>query len=424
MSSTVFLEQTGSNADFNEVNATGDALFFNFSQSADGSINSVELEDRVKGGVALGIADFDTTFVNDPTFALLFTEALGIGVDEAFEGKVKIDTKVIANFAVAANDTFSFDFSAESDLSATEIENPDTQYNKANSKVGFLVLDISGNKPKILDYFGIKGKLVSSKQIGNLNIKGSGNVNIEFTDQETDVDGNNGIDSLTGFATGTYEREFKGDTKIAIVKFNESTVKFAGDNLIGNLEDGVIYGTIYKDKLKGSKASEKFYTSLGNDDVQARGGNDIIEGGDGNDKLDGGKGDDSIHGGAGKDRLIGGYGDDVLVGGDGDDVIKGGRGSDTMTGGEGGDTFLFKKPWMKQEHDVITDFESGFDIIKFQGWGALDSQQWFNEKVSNGQISNTNDGVLVTFDLGKKEGQLLLEGLDTGDLNYSDFRFM
>ncbi|MDJ0736803.1 MAG: calcium-binding protein [Nostocaceae cyanobacterium] len=424
MSSTIFLQQTGSSADPNFVNAKGDALFFNFSQNADGSINSVEVENIVKDGVAVGIAKFDTTFVQDPTFAQIVTDALGIGEDGTFAGKVQIDTKVIANFAVAANETFSFDFSAESELLATEIENPDAQYNSADSKLGFLVLDISKDKPKVLDYFGVRGKLISSEEIGNLKIHGSCNVNIELRDQQTDIDGNNGTDFLTGFAVGNYERKFRKDTNIAIVKFNESTVTFAGDNLIANLEDGVTYGTIYKDKIRGSNASEKFYTSFGNDRVKARGGDDIIEGGDGDDKLNGGKGDDSIHGGVGKDLLIGAYGDDFLVGGDGDDLIKGGRGSDKMTGGEGSDTFLFKQSWLKGEYDVITDFESGVDTIQFQDWGSLDSQQWFNEKISNGQITNTNDGVLVSFEFARKEGELLLQGVAINDLTYSDFTFI
>ncbi|MDJ0798878.1 MAG: hypothetical protein QNJ51_19010 [Calothrix sp. MO_167.B12] len=410
MSSNFFLKQVAFSNDVNKVKAEGNALFFNFNQSASNIINTVDVEDKVKGKGAIGVADFDSTALKDPTFSQLFTDAQGFG-DETFEGKVAIDTEVVANFEVAANQTFSFNFSARSLLEATEVENPDAQYNRADLKVGFLVLDVSGNRPRLLDTFGFRGKLITSKQVGKLNIRSSRNVNLDVKDKVTDVDGNNGIDSLDGFASGNYERKFKKDTKISIVKFNESTIKFAGDSLIGNLEDGVIYGTIRRDKLKGSNADEKFYTSLGNDKVEAGKGNDIIEGGLGNDKLDGGKGDDSIYGGMDNDRLIGGDGNDVLVGGDGNDLIKGGRGSDTMTGGAGNDTFVFRKSWLKGEKDVITDFESGIDTIQFKGLGSFS------------QISDTNDGVLITFDFGRKDGQLLLEGVGVNDLSSRDFVF-
>ncbi|MDJ0619243.1 MAG: calcium-binding protein [Calothrix sp. MO_192.B10] len=536
MSSPFFLKKTTSRNDLNEVQAEGDALFFNFSESADSITNNVDAKDIVKGKGALGIAEFDSTALKDPTFTQLLNNAEGFG-EETFEGEVAIDTEVVANFEVAANQTFSFNFSANSFLSATEIENPDAQYNKADINVGFLVLDISGKIPKILDVFSMGGKLISSKQIAKQKIRGSRNVKFDVKDQITDIDGDNGVDFVDAFASGYYERMFEEDTKIAIVKFNQTSIEFAGDNLIGNLGDDVTYGTLKNDSFRGSKEDDKFYTSLGDDKVYAgrgddiiegslgddtlhggkgddsiyggldndlligakgddvlvggdgndvtkggrgndtmtggagddtldggkgddsisggldndlligakgddvlvgddgndvikggRGndiieggtgddtlhggkGDDIIEGGAGDDTLDGGKGDDSIYGGLDNDLLIGAKGDDVLVGGDGNDVIKAGLGSDTMTGGAGNDTFVFNKSWLKGELNVITDFESGIDTIQFKG---LDSFS---------QISDTNDGVLLTFDFGRKDGQLLLEGVEANDLSTSDFIF-
>jgi len=71
------------------------------------------------------------------------------------------------------------------------------------------VLDISDvNKPKVLDYFGLKGKLISSEKVGDLKLGSSRNVTITNRNQTTDIDGNNGIDFLTGEAIGNYQRQF------------------------------------------------------------------------------------------------------------------------------------------------------------------------------------------------------------------------
>ncbi|MDJ0798877.1 MAG: calcium-binding protein [Calothrix sp. MO_167.B12] len=530
MSSPFFLEKTNSRNNLNTVNAEVDTLSFNFSDNASSITNNVDAKDIVKGKRAVGIAEFDSTALKEPTLTQLLNNAEGFG-RETFEVEASIDTEVVISFEIDANQTFSFNFAANSFLSATEIENPDAQYNRANSEVGFLVFDISDDKPKPLDFFMMGGKLISSKQIAKQKIRGSSNVHFDVKDKITDIDGDNGIDYLQGFTSGKYERTFTQDTKIAIVKFNQTSIELFGDNLIGNLGDDVIYGTIKADRLRGSKKDDKFYASLGDDKVYAGRGDDIVEGGLGNDTLDGGKGDDSIYGGLDNDLLIGAKGDDVLIGGDGDDkvyagrgndtldggkgddslyggkgddslyggldndlligakgddvliggdgddkvyagrgddtldgglgddtldggkgddsiyggldndlligakgddvliggdgndVIKGGRGRDTMTGGAGNDTFIFRKSWLKRELNVITDFESGIDTIQFQGLGLWDSQQWLNENISNGQISDTDDGVLITFDFGRRDGQILLEGVGVNNLNASDFIF-
>jgi serralysin len=403
-SGTLFLQPTNTtfNPKPNFARSTGLAVFSNYSQ-ASAALTVAQAETLAKGGTAAAIAEAAAIFNNDPTFSVLFTDSTGIGLDGPFEGSADSNTKVVANFAVGANQNFSFDFSASLALTAKEIENPNTEYNEAKSKTAFMVLDTSDiNKPKVLDYFGIRGKLISSKQIGELKLSGSKNVNILSQDQTNDVDGNNGQDSVTGKSIGTYQRTFKKDTNITLVEVNASAISFSGDTLIGNLGTDVIYGTIDKDKLIGTDGADKMYGSLGNDRLDGKDGNDILEGGSGN------------------DRLTGDRGDDKLFGGEGDDILIGVRGSDILVGGDGYDQFVFKRgDRLNSELDVIRDFQVGTDKIVFQNWGNPNPDQWFKEMLSLGNISDTKDGVVFKFDGGRSEGTLLVAGVSSNVINQS-----
>ena len=352
----------------NFVTAEGDATFSNYSEGASGVLTATQTDALVSGGVSAAIAEAQASF--DPTFSSLFTQAAVVGLDGQFEGTSNSEAKVLASFAVGRNEDFSFDFSADLELAAKEIENPDVEYNKGQSTSTFLVLDTTNpNKAKVLDYFGIQGKLVSSEQIGNLTFGRSRNVTIDSRDKDSDIDGDNGTDFLNGSAVGTYERNFSRNTNLTIVKINTSSVELAGDTLIGNLGKDVIYGTIRKDNLTGSNGADKLYASLGNDKLFGNRGNDVLDAGQGNDSLNGGDGNDTLYGGLGNDLLNGGSGNDVLVGGDGND------------------TFTFKRTdtLLKNDFDVIQDFQVGVDKLVLDGWG------------SQGNITDTKDGALLTL---------------------------
>lgn len=354
---TLFLQPQKpiSNTDLNFANATGDAKFTNYSQVASGTLTDAQVETLVKGGVSIAIAQATATFKNDPTFSELFTNSIGVGD----EGSAKSKTQVIANFSVKGGQKFSFDFLADLAIKAKEIENSNAEYNKGTSKIAFLILDTTNvERPKIVDYFGIWGRLISSEQIGKLKYGGSKNVAIADSDKTIDIDGNNGIDAVLGTATGNYERTFKRDTQLTIVEMNKSAIKFLGDSLIGNLGNDVIYGSIRNDRLKGSQRADKIYGSLGSDRLDGKKGDDLLEGGKGNDDLSGGAGSDKLHGGAGKDRLWGDKDDDYLVGGAGDDELTGNSGSDRFS-------YTTSSVFAAVDIgvDLITDFEAGIDKI-------------------------------------------------------------
>ena len=419
MANTLFLEPSSpiDNSNPNYAIATGAANFSNYSQAASSILTDAQTDTLVKGGVAAAIADAQAVanFSNDPNFSALFTDSEVIGIDGVSQGSSSSEAKVIASFSVAQNQTFSFDFVTGLQLQAKEIENPNTEYNQAKGKTSFLVLDTSNvNKPKILDYFGVKGKLISSEKVGELKFGSSRNVTITDRPQTTDIDGNNGIDFVTGNAIGNYQRQFDRNLNITIVQLNTSNTKFKQDPFIGKLGSDVIYGTIRKDSLNGTENADKIYGSLGNDKIYGKQGNDILEGGSDNDELNGGKGNDKLYGSDGNDNLSGDEGDDTLIGGIGNDVIKGNQGKDI---------FVFYKDdsWLTGELDTIKDFKVGEDKIQFQGWGNLNASDWLQNGIAQSQITDTTDGTLLTSDDG---GQILLSNVKLNQLSSNQFIFV
>ncbi len=402
-SQTLFLQPSGSTTDTNFVTATGEATFLNFSLPASSGDGQNEIEELITGGVADAIAE--TTFLNDSGFTRLFTDTFAEGRDGEFKIKNKATAEVTAIFDVPANQTLSFDFLANISLTAKEIENPDAEFSRAKSKTTFLVLDTTDpDNPEILDYFGVKGKLISSNQVATSRSDASSNVTFT-TEVSRDIDGNNGEDSLdVNIFSGSYSRTFSNDTQISIIETNATTTKLLGDTLIDNLGSDVIYGSIRNDQINGTSADNKIYGSRNRDILRGLGGDDILEGGGGNDKLIGNGGNDQIHGGDGRD---------VLSGGRGQDTLAGGSGNDKMRGNLGQDLFVFEQgsSFLSGEFDVIKDFRPGKDQVEFRNFGTFDPLSL---------ITDTGSGALLTLNTG----ELLFEGVSFSQLSSSDFKFV
>ena len=393
----------------NFANATGNARFYNYSHVSSGALTDAQVQALVDGGVANAIVRAQASFFNDPAYAELFTEASGSGIDGEFQGKAKSETQVIASFSVGAEQPFSFKFDADIDVNAKEIENPNVEYNKAKSTIGFLLLDISDvNNPEVLDYFGLRGRLISSEGIGRLKHSSSDGVTYNLLDSPTiNVDGDDGTDYIMAEAYGNYEWTFDRDIPLALVAINKSVTKFAGDTSIGNLGEDYIYGTIWGDELYGTKGADKIYGSLGKDILRGRKGDDRLEGGQGNDKLKGGKGNDVLIGGHDNDRLVGGHGDDNL------------------TGNSGADGFFFKTSAAFTPADVgvdtITDFEVNTDKIVLSKTTftaltstvgeSIDSNEF--EAVANDDAAATSNA-FITYSLGTGNLFYNQNGADSG----------
>ncbi|MDJ0732692.1 MAG: calcium-binding protein [Nostocaceae cyanobacterium] len=305
------------------ADATGNGVFLDFSTNASGSLTQVEVDTLVNGGIATALAEADANFFNDPVFSSLFTAVSTVGEDGAFETTATSTAEVIASFSIQAHETFSFDYIFDLAVNSKEIEQPDQEYAKAKSNIGFLLLDTTdSNNHVLIDYFTAEGTLISSQHVGDINFGSSANATIDFSNQDLNINGDDGTDSAIATVVGNYSRQFSSARELTLVEFSVSKVHLLGDTFIDKLGHDVIYGSIWDNYLEGTHYNDKIYASLGNDTVKGYAGDDIIEGGGGHDWLYGGDGRDSIHGGTGDDYIDGGYGLDYIDGGSGYDTVS------------------------------------------------------------------------------------------------------
>lgn len=178
-----------------------------------------------------------------------------------------------------------------------------------------------------------------------------------------------GGDDIISYDIGDASTLTGGDgTDTLIVTESRATpVYFIVDGTTGTADDGQlsqISGFEAYD-VRGSSANDIVATGTGNDAIYAGLGDDTLIGREGDDLLHGSRGADQLFGGDGTDRLIGGGHADSIDGGAGNDTIVSAAGSDTLTGGDGADRFVFS--YGEDGFDLITDFASGEDLIRYVG---------------------------------------------------------
>ncbi len=212
---------------------------------------------------------------------------------------------------------------------------------------------------------------------------------------DDEMHGNQGFDLMEGGAGN--DRMFGGDGQ---------------DTMFGGSGSDILFGDDGADKIHGGKDGDTIRGGAGNDRIWGNDGSDLVHGGSGDDIIWGGAGTNILYGDAGNDQIYGSDGSDELFGGSGNDMLSGGAAPDFINGGLGndilsanGDTdgdktsdnFIFEGAF---GHDVITDFEVGFDsILMAVGIDADD--------VSAHVLG---DDVLITVDIGLGQS-ILVEGV-------------
>jgi len=194
-----------------------------------------------------------------------------------------------------------------------------------------------------------------------------------------------GSDSLYASAFGGDVNGLDGDDTLVGRTAADDTLKGAGgeDVLRGRGGDDLLLGGTDRDYLTGGGGDDDLRGDWARDTLTGGGGDDVLFGGDQNDRLIGNAGYDHLVGGGGSDQLWGGAGRDTLAGnsdndrlaggGDNDrlfgdwgrDTLIGGDGDDVLTGGGARDVFVVA-PWA--EHDRITDFTDGVDVIDLRAF--------------------------------------------------------
>ncbi|WP_221931613.1 esterase-like activity of phytase family protein [Palleronia caenipelagi] len=291
------------------------------------------------------------------------------------------------------------------------------------------------------------GLTVSSEQASDYIVRGTdGNDAIDAS--YIDVDGDmvtDGDDHLEGLAGNDL---IKGG--------------FGSDLLHGGAGADMLFGEAGQDTLVGGSGNDRLFGGAGKDDLQGEVGNDLLLGGQGDDVLSGGEGADRLIGGSGRDTadystsaegvhvILGGTGrgllsraavsggdaagdslvsienvsgsahDDHLTGDRSANVLQGGAGADMLTGGHGGDTFVFNSG---DGADVVTDFESGYDVWRWHVPGdqiflGVDGIEDFDKVAAAASQTGSN----VTLDFGNGDS-LTLANVQLSALDQDDFLF-
>ena len=184
------------------------------------------------------------------------------------------------------------------------------------------------------------------------------------------------------------------------------------DRILGQNGNDVLNGRAGNDLINGGAGADRLFGAQGNDVLLGGAGADLLNGGGGRDTasfagsaianrvdlqtparntgdaagdsfvsiedLVGGAANDILQGNERSNRLVGGDGSDRLEGRDGFDILSGGTGNDRLfgnadrdllTGGAGRDRFVLAQASDSGirggQRDIVTDFETGFDLIDF-----------------------------------------------------------
>ncbi|MEM9768478.1 MAG: calcium-binding protein [Cyanobacteria bacterium P01_D01_bin.71] len=193
------------------------------------------------------------------------------------------------------------------------------------------------------------------------------------------------------------------------------------DTLTGTVNRDLISGLGGNDWLNGGAGDDRLTGGVGNDTLIGGAGDNYLLGGDGDDILSGQAGDDSLLGGAGSDQLNGGAGQDDLKGGSGDDVLIDGDVGDRFTGGSGSDEFRIGNGRLPDGPKItifppapdfiVTDFTVDEDVLTLNFGITFDDLTFLD----------TENGVIISSQ--RREGLVLLQGVEAADLTEEQFRF-
>lgn len=257
---------------------------------------------------------------------------------------------------------------------------------------GNVTLDGSGQPDDPSDSHIIAGTAGDDTLVGTLASDeieaGDGNDTVNGLDGDDLISGGAGHDDLDG---GSGADELHGGDGDDAARGGEGADRLFGeegiDTLWGGNGDDMLNGGGGKDELHGEAGNDGIWGGGSDDKVFGEAGNDMLRGDGGNDMLNGGGNTDTLWGGDGNDTLYGGGANDVLFGDAGSDKLWGDGGTDVLFGGTGADVFGFKDNW---GHDVIEDFEVGFDTFDFRKLSGLDD-------VTQIAISETAEGTVVEY---------------------------
>ncbi|MDO6732139.1 M10 family metallopeptidase C-terminal domain-containing protein [Marinovum sp. 2_MG-2023] len=385
------------------------------------------------------------TYVNASYANLLTPMIADVLAIQTLYGAPDASSATAGNTTWGANTTLTGYLGGFFDLLASGGSNPGLY---SGAPVALTIYDRGGNDTLDLsfnstnDHIDLRSGSFSniSGLIGNLGIArgtilenaigGRGNNTIIGNAADNSLIGNNGADTLFGnngadtLRGGGQADSIVGGSGADIVFGGNGadTVRLGdGDDLFNDNAQSDVYGS---DLIFGGRGLDTINAGGGNDTLNGGGGSDVLRGGSQNDLLRGGNQNDLLIGNGGNDTIVGGqgsdearmgdggdlfrdtsqvqFGNDVVFGGRGNDQIELAGGNDTASGGDGADSFVFAQAI---NHDVITDYEVGSDVLVFDPalWGGGLSEQ---DVIDQAQVQNGN--LVFTF---SADHSLTLEGI-------------
>lgn len=308
------------------------------------------------------------------------------------------------NFGVNIDAKSSLPETAELGSTAEIMITEITYYRLENGeKIVFGTMTLPKPMPVIVTFDEIaNGEKVWTADIGNI-------LETEINDNGFEFIGDEGDDVFAPHTNTT------GSHVINIILGkggNDHLTGSGGDDLIkGGTGADWIFDPDGKNELIGGNGDDYIKVGHGSDGSELIGGmgHDTLISGNGNDHLDGRSGCDVIYGYGGNDTLMGRMGRDELHGGTGNDIINGGRGHDTLSGGDDEDIFVFNPE--DNGNDIITDFDDGYDLIRFER----------GVHFSDLTIEQVGKDTLIYW--GNDTASILVENITATDLTSDDFIF-
>jgi glycerophosphoryl diester phosphodiesterase len=241
----------------------------------------------------------------------------------------------------------------------------------------------------------------------------TGNDTAPFTTGKPDADGDN-FDFGLAYATTD---DVAGSIVSKAYGLNSDLLEDTVDNTdMYRIMYQTLFGVEPEEVVSG-KEDTNFETLFGTKDIdiiELEGSNRLVFAAEGNDLVNAaisGEGNNRINLGNGDDLAILGTGD-ILVGAEGVDrffVTNGG--DNTITGGEGADQFWLADGRFPESANIITDFESGTDML---GIAGLDIA------IEDLSITDSNGNTVIA---NGEKNLAILQGVDAVSLNADNFVF-
>ncbi len=200
---------------------------FNLTNISEKPLGTITITDTntitiAKDGMVDAFAQAQATFQTHPPQASnsSLSEALGEGRD--YLGNAQSQAVVIANFAVDANKSFSFDFISNLNLQ-TSIDNLPAENARATGEEYFTLIDTDNNS--VLEFFNIRGNLNTLADDDFIASQKSNNVTLNKLLSTSNFGGLQ--QEATVNVQGSLQRFFANKTNIALVevKRNQATVQ-------------------------------------------------------------------------------------------------------------------------------------------------------------------------------------------------------